>query len=185
MALESGLKICGVTVSIRCWNSSLLDQKKNLVREKKKNGKWLESTYTNLILRTLFLHCATKLEMNYSDYELWVGRAGDIYWLYINTADHLTCMRLPDVGIQLSWCPVGWCFDNTVRKLFSIYIYVPCCIFLVKMFRNPRFKLLVRIFCYVTTRMFLGSLILISQILHHFRCSSPKFKIVVLLCLLL
>jgi hypothetical protein len=54
-----------------------------------------------------------------------------------NTADHLTCMRLPVVGIQLSWCPVAACCDNTVRKLFSIYMYEPRCIFLVKMFRSP------------------------------------------------
>jgi hypothetical protein len=129
-----------------------------------------------------YFNTATKLEMNYSDWEL-QKRKNNTCWRYINTADHLTCLRLPDEGIQLLWCPVGACCDNTARKL-SICIYAPSCIFLVKMFRNPCFKLLVRIFFYVTTRMFLGVLIL-SQIIHHFRWSHQKFEIAVLRCLLL
>ena len=71
--------------------------------------------------------------------------------------------------------------DNTVKKLFLMYVCLLCCIYFVKMFTIPYFKWLVIIFCHKATHIFRVHKIrfpdiTLSQFLHHCRLSVEKCK---------
>lgn len=66
----------------------------------------------------------------------------------------LKCMMIPDVGIQLSWCHLS---DHTVTKLWGSCfqsVCVPCCIYIIKLFKSLHFKWLAKVLCYVATHFF-------------------------------
>jgi hypothetical protein len=59
-------------------------------------------------------------------------------------------------------------WDSTMRKLFSIYIYVPCFTYTVKMFRSPYFKWLVKVFWCMASQILVQCMMFISLIFPSF-----------------
>jgi len=77
-----------------------------------------------------------------------------------NPTPHLCCF-------QFKMCDDAWCeysavmvssvrsyCDKTVRKLFPFCVCVPCCIYIVKLFKSLHLKWLAKVLCYIATHFF-------------------------------